>query len=269
MKIIDAHCHTSFWTRSDFKKYETINKGMQFTKEGLLNEMKKNNVVHIVTPTSTRIDKGLLEEKYFDKLKDDKFSILAGINPVGINKSILKKADEYLENGTIKGFKLYLGYYHVGPNHKAYHPFFKLAQKHDVPVLMHTGDTFYKTAKLKYSHPLEVDDVAVDFPDNKFVIAHLGYPWTIDAAEVIYKNDNIFVDLSGFVLGNKFPVSLAPKIKEAYLYVSNPNKFMFGTDWPLAPMKEYIEYMKTVIPSIDHNKFFFENAKKVYNIKKC
>ena len=42
--------------------------------------------------------------------------------------------------------------------------------------------------------PLLVDDVAVDNPDVKFVMAHFGNPWLIDAAEVIYKNDNVWAD---------------------------------------------------------------------------
>ena len=111
-----------------------------------------------------------------------------------------------------------------------------------------------------------MDETAVDFPDTTFVMAHLGNPWTIDAAEVVYKNDNVFVDLSGFILGSKFPPSVGLKVEAAYRYVSNPDKFLFGTDWPLAPMKEYIDYMKRIIPKSDHNKFFYQNAKRIYKI---
>ncbi|MCH5374725.1 MAG: amidohydrolase, partial [Planctomycetes bacterium] len=30
----------------------------------------------------------------------------------------------------------------------------------------------------------------------------MGNPWTVDAAEVIYKNPNVYGDLSGFLVGN-------------------------------------------------------------------
>lgn len=267
MQIIDAHVHTSFFTRPDFKKYEGINKGLTFTKAGLLAEMEKNDVVHVVTPTATRTDPGLIEEAQFGKIKHKRITILAGLNPGSLTPAVLKRAEQYLQDGTIGGFKIYLGYYHVGINFPGYKPFFRLAQKYGAPVLIHTGDTFYKTAKLKYSHPLTVDDVAVDFPDTTFVMAHLGYPWFLDAAEVLYKNDNVYADLSGLTLGPKYPTHLRQRLLGAIEYVENPEKFLYGTDWPLAPMKQSITFMKKVIPKSEHRKFFYANAKKVYNIK--
>ncbi len=48
-----------------------------------------------------------------------------------------------------------------------------------------------------------VDDVAVDHPDVRFVLAHFGNPWLVDAAEVVYKNDNVWADLSGLIVGDE------------------------------------------------------------------
>ena len=48
-----------------------------------------------------------------------------------------------------------------------------------MPVFFHTGDTYSPEAKLKFAHPLGVDEVAVDHPDVKFVLCHLGNPWTV------------------------------------------------------------------------------------------
>ena len=55
--------------------------------------------------------------------------------------------------------------------------------------------------KLKYSQPLIIDEVAVDFPKVKFVIAHCGTPWVADAVEVVAKNKNVYMDLSGLMEG--------------------------------------------------------------------
>jgi predicted TIM-barrel fold metal-dependent hydrolase len=46
-----------------------------------------------------------------------------------------------------------------------------------------------------------MDEVAVDHGDVRFVLAHLGNPWLIDAAEVIFKNPNVWADLSGLLVG--------------------------------------------------------------------
>ena len=46
-----------------------------------------------------------------------------------------------------------------------------------------------------------MDEVAVDNPDVRFVMAHFGNPWLIDAAEVVFKNPNVWADLSGLFVG--------------------------------------------------------------------
>ena len=59
--------------------------------------------------------------------------------------------------------------------------------------------------KLKYSQSFNIDELAVDFPKVKFVIAHCGTPWVQDAVEVVAKNKNVYMDLSG-LMERKFKV---------------------------------------------------------------
>jgi len=77
---------------------------------------------------------------------------------------------------------------------------YDLAMEFNVPVMIHTGDTFNPKGKLRFAHPLNVDDVAVDNPGLKLVICHSGNPWIRDCMEVVYKNT--FADISGLVLGD-------------------------------------------------------------------
>ena len=67
-------------------------------------------------------------------------------------------------------------------------------------MVFHTGDTYSSRGKLKYADPLTIDEVAVDHRDVRFVIAHAGYLWIQSAAEVTYKNSNVFIEASAFML---------------------------------------------------------------------
>jgi predicted TIM-barrel fold metal-dependent hydrolase len=103
----------------------------------------------------------------------------------------------------------------------------------------------------EYAQPLLVDEVAVDHPNVNFVLAHFGNPWLTDAAEVLYKNDkkgfreNVWADLSGIVVGSAGDfdryrrrgvlTALANQVRWAFTYAERPDRFLFGTDWPLAP----------------------------------
>jgi predicted TIM-barrel fold metal-dependent hydrolase len=113
--------------------------------------------------------------------------------------------------------------------------------------MIHTGDTYSKTAKVRMAHPLLVDDIAVDYPDVKFVMCHLGNPWFQDAAEVLYKNDNVYADISGLTLGEfsyEFERYVAMRLKDMITYMGDPGKqLMYGTDWPLVKMKPYVKLL--------------------------
>jgi uncharacterized protein len=188
----------------------------------------------------------------------------------------LRRVDAELQRGRAVALKCYLGYLHYEPAHPNYRRYYELAARYKLPVYFHTGDTYSPEAKLKYAHPLGVDEVAVDHPDTRFVIAHLGNPWTVDAAEVIYKNLNVWADLSGLIVGNEIEPrtgedydginDVANRVRSAFRYAERPNRFLFGTDWPLIPIPAYRDFIRTVIPQPHHEQVFEENARLLFRL---
>src|SRR5262249_17359428 len=144
--------------------------------------------------------------------------------------------DASLRSGRVKALKGYLGYLHFGPDHAGYRPYYELAERHRVPVVFHTGDTYSARAKLRFAHPLLVDDVAVDHPRVNFGMAHVGNPGMVDAAEVIYKNVNVWADLSGLAVGDEETFAEADRqdaleetrkaLRRAFRYAERPNRFV-------------------------------------------
>ena len=94
----------------------------------------------------------------------------------------LDRVEDILKKEKVKAFKAYLGYLHHGPDSPRYGPYYELAARYKVPFIFHSGDTYSHLAKVKFAHPLLVDEVAVDHPKVQFVIAHVGNPWLTDAA---------------------------------------------------------------------------------------
>lgn len=183
-----------------------------------------------------------------------------------------KEVEEGLKDGRVQCLKVYLGYVPRYAYDPFYKPFYKLAEKYRVPVVFHTGDTYDKRAKVKYADPLTIDEVAVDHPKVNFVIAHLGNPWFASAAEVLYKNDNVYADTSALMLGDLSKSSketieelVVKPVKWVFTYVENPKKFMFGSDWPLLKLAPYIEAIQRAIPAEHWDDVFFANAQRVFN----
>ena len=175
----------------------------------------------------------------------------------------------------IFGIKLYPAYKYFYPNDKICFPVYRLCQKYGLPVILHMGDTLTvpgrPPAKIKYSHPIHIDDVAADFPDLKIIIAHMGNPWLIDCAEVLYKNENVYADISGLVikdadLNSPYGALMKKRIQELFIY-SSPRKLLYGTDWPLASMKTYIKFTKNLgIPKKDLDYVFYKNAVELFKL---
>src|SRR5215218_1090532 len=68
---------------------------------------------------------------------------------------------KWFKEGLIRGMKLYCGYEHYYPYDKRYQRVYDLCVEFGMPVMIHTGDTFSSTGKLRFSHPLNIDEVAV------------------------------------------------------------------------------------------------------------
>jgi predicted TIM-barrel fold metal-dependent hydrolase len=205
-----------------------------------------------------------------------------GLHAIGVadprrtDSAHLRRVEESLASGRVRALKAYLGYLHHGPDDPGYHPYYELAERFRLPFIFHTGDTYSPNAKLRYALPLLVDDVAVDHPGVRFVLAHLGNPWLTDAAVVIYKNMNGWADLSGLAVGDVASFTAEDRqealletqagVRKAFRYAERPNRFLFGSDWPLAPMKPYREFVAAAVPELYHPQVFEENARTLFRV---
>ena len=196
--------------------------------------------------------------------------VVAGVSYLNYRQRDLRELADFLEHGLVKGLKLYPGYEPFYPHDKRLQVVYDLAEEFDVPVMFHSGDTYSPKGKLKYSHPLEIDEVAVDHPNVKFVICHLGNPWIKDCMEVVYKNQNCYTDISGLVLGEfteAFEEYMSEEIRDAIVYAGDPGRFLFGTDWPICSTRSYVNFVKQLaLPTEAHNKIMGENAQKLFKL---
>jgi predicted TIM-barrel fold metal-dependent hydrolase len=197
-------------------------------------------------------------------------------DPTRTDAEHLRLVAAALATGQVRALKGYLGYLHFKPADPQYVPYYELAARHGIPFVFHTGDTYSPRAKLRFAQPLLVDDVAVDHPDVRFVLAHVGNPWMIDAVEVVYKNVNVWADLSGLLVGDDSAFSGEDKqeartdalrnLAQAFHYAERPNRFLYGSDWPLAPMPAYRDFIRSAIPPMYHPLVFEENARTLFHL---
>jgi predicted TIM-barrel fold metal-dependent hydrolase len=240
--LIDAHVHLNNYHEAT-RRPTTENVQELFTK------MKDCAIDHAVVISSYKIDldRPSVEELIDLVSQDPRLTLVEGLRWRGDKRTDLYSLETRIKDGAVKAIKLYPGYDHYPINDPSLETVFRIAAKYDVPVMIHTGDTYSRSAKVRMAHPLLVDDVAVDYPDVKFVMCHLGNPWFQDAAEVLYKNENVYADISGLTLGEftyEFERYVAMRLKEMITYMGDPGKqLMYGSDWPLVHMKPYLKLL--------------------------
>jgi uncharacterized protein len=259
MPIIDAHVHTKFSGKTDPDTEIT------YSKEGLLAEFEDNNIVGAVSMMA-RDGSG-----YDETLKQRGITFCVGIN----EKPNYTEIEDGLKSKKYGCIKIYLGYIHKFASDPIYKKAYELAEKYSVPVVFHTGDIYDVDGKLKYSDPMTIDEIAVDYRKVTFVIAHIGNPWIQTAAEVAYKNPNVYLEGSAILIGDltrfskrEIEEQMVKSLRWVFSYIENPKKLMFGTDWPLVPIDQYLNVFFEAIPPQHWSAVFHDNAVRIYKLKR-
>jgi uncharacterized protein len=102
---------------------------------------------------------------------------------------------------------------------------YRTMEANGIPVMIHTGTSVFPGARNKFGDPIYVDDVAIDFPKLKILLAHGGRPlWMDTSFFLVRRHPNLYLDISG--IPPKTLLEYFPRLQEI------ATKTLFGTDWP-------------------------------------
>jgi predicted TIM-barrel fold metal-dependent hydrolase len=271
MPIIDCHVHLNNYDGIDGTGIKSFS--VEKRLNSLVQSMDSHNIEYSIILSSYKIDTDrpstakIIEvtRKYENRL-----GVVAGYTIDNHTDKDLKECRQWLKDGIIKGIKLYCGYEHHYPYDKRYQNVYDICIEYGCPLMIHTGDTFLKTAKIKYSHPLNIDDIAVDNPELKIIMCHAGNPWFVDSKEVIYKNTNVYADISGLIVG-KFTLfnkeQYISKINEILDYVGESHRLLYGSDWPICDVGSYLKFVQKLdLGQRSSELLMFKNAKWIFGL---
>ena len=268
MKIIDAHLH--FASERYFDEIARA-AGHINNEKHLRTEYEKRNFVHGIVMGNRPLEE--TDCVYLDFL-----SYCVGLDNMTRLFADVERAvtlvEQHLKKDACVGIKLYPGYHSFWIYDDRLAPIYRVAAKYHKPVAVHTGLTAGNNALLKYAHPAVMDEAATKFPDVQFVMCHFGEPYFTDAAAVLEKNPNVVADLSGILEGKKQDFAAFTKRIASYIhqlkgwleYLDSYERFMFGTDWPLANLGDYVAFTKLIIPEEHWDEVFFDNANRIYDL---
>ena len=272
MKIIDAHLHLF---PAGEEKAEALARAAGHCNSitHLRQVYGELNIVHGVVMGNRSL------EVAYHQYPADLFHYCVGLDSSLLGQgaqqvpNLAERIEAHLRQENCCGVKLYPGYHHLWLSDAFYEPIYALAANYGKPVAIHMGLTANATAHLKYCHPLVLDEVAADHPDTQFVMCHFGNPFLESAAAVVEKNPNVAADLSGLLEGR---VELDAYFREQAGYISllrtwltaigRWEALLFGTDWPLVNIGEYVRFIQALVPEAHWDEVFFRNADRIYRL---
>lgn len=173
-------------------------------------------------------------------LAADRLLFFASIDP--FKPGFMEELEKCHQQLRAVGVKLAPLYQNVHPADRRYYEIYKYCVKHGLPILFHTGTSFVSGTPLEYSRPVYYDAIAVDFPELRMILAHLGHPWEGETIAVIRKNTNVYADLSALYYR---PWQFYNSMRLLVEYKTE-KKLLFGSDFPFTTTDDSLNGVRAV-----------------------
>ncbi len=139
--------------------------------------------------------------------------------------------------------------------------FYSRAEAAGIPVTIHTGTSIFPGARSRLGDPMDIDDVAIDFPKLKILLAHGGRPLWMDAAFfVVRRHPNVFLEVSGIPPSRL--LEYFPRLEEV------SQKTIWGSDWPspgVKSMRRNVEqFLELPLSEGSRRAILYDNARRIF-----
>ena len=251
---IDTHVHVESEqtgnAAGDAAKKYFGNAGVDYSRKGIADYYRSRNMGCVVFSVDESITGRPQvpndEVAAFAAENADIMLAFASVNPMR-GKEAVTEAERLVKSGTFRGFKIHCPLMGFHANDKKAYPFYEVLNAARLPVVFHTGHSGIGTGmpggggvRLKYGHPMDLDDVAVDFPDMPIIMAHPSFPWQDEAISVCLHKPQVYIDLSGWS-----PKYFSPTLIQ-YANSLLKKKVLFGSDYPMLTPDRWLADFQTI-----------------------
>jgi len=116
------------------------------------------------------------------------------------------------------------------------YPVYARAAELGLPVAVHTGINYTTHQPIRNDHPLQIDQVACDFPDVTIIACHAGWPWAVDMVAVMRKHPHVYAEFGGLAPKYVLQPNTGWEVMHRFMNSVLSEQVLFGTDWPVYPM---------------------------------
>lgn len=171
----------------------------------------------------------------------DKFVGFAYVDPR--RPDCLERLHHDIQTLKLKGVKYGPIYNGVPLDDPRLQPIFAYCEKNDIPITMHMGTTFTRLYGADLGRPIYVENVALNYPDLKIIMAHMGHPWYEECVAVARKQPNVYAEISALYYRKWQFFNIMKTIEEYQV----GDKVFFGSDYPFSLPDEAVTLTREVL----------------------
>lgn len=280
--VIDAHVHIMPWEQVHADARATLDRGREDAElahavsddpHRLVAFMDERNIerlvmINYVTPAVVGFTEEANEHSArMARAYPDRLIPFGGIDPRRV-PDVAAEMDRLLGDLGLQGIKLHPPHqlfrandYLRGDDLRGLATVYEKCIAYDVPMMVHTGTSVFPRARNKYGRPLDLDDVIVDFPDLKVILAHGGRPlWMDEAFFLLRRSHNVYLDIS----------SVPPKrLLDYFPWLERvAERTMFGSDWPGPGVPDPVENVEAIyhlpLPAETKRRILYGTADRLF-----
>jgi uncharacterized protein len=151
----------------------------------------------------------------------------------------VRRAAEALARPEMAGLLLHTHSWDRAFDHRDLYPFYALAAEHDVPVVMQAGASGGLLPS-ECGHPIGIDRPAIYFGAVRFVLSHLGWPWTGEAIAMAHKHANVYLGTAAWP-PHRWPAELVEFVRG-----SGQGKTLLGTGFPVTGHRKALAVLAAI-----------------------
>ena len=274
MQGVDCHLHLSRWWPD--LAVNSYGPAVDYSVRGLLRELDGAGVgvgLVIQLHQAPGAEEALAEGRQLTEESQGRLRPVVTVDPTKGPAVVDATLGRWEKEAGIAAVKLFPGYLPFYPHDARLGPVYEFAHRRGVPVMIHQGDTMDRGGLVKYARPIEVDEVAVRYPDVRFVLCHFGNPWMEEAAELVYKNENVYADTSGLLASpaahyfDRMVERCRRRLLNSIVTVGSPDRILYGSDWPLESIATAVGLVAGLdLPDADRAAILGGNARRLFRL---
>lgn len=210
------------------------------TLEQLVEDMDENSVSHAVVHAEHEFGDVADElNEAVAKVVADRPELFSGYGTITHQSLKLPRALAQVRRVSelgLRGLALQPSFFGIPIDDRLLYPVYAKAEELGLHVALHTGINYTVTFPIRNDQPLQLDQVACDFPGLVLIACHAGWPWVPEMVAVMRKHPNVYAEFGGLAPRYVCERGTGWEVMHRFMNSLLRGQVLHGTDWPVIPM---------------------------------